>query len=160
MFSNKRKLEKTEEDEIILKALKITTQELSKGMGEAMRNVHKGTLNAIYNNKNNISWSTTLTTPVVERPIFESYRTHFSSCINSHIISNDDNDTNDNDTNNNATAATTPTTAAATTATTSITAAAATAITSITAAAVTPTISTTAAAAAATATRTLTKVAQ
>ncbi|GBB93303.1 hypothetical protein RclHR1_21470003 [Rhizophagus clarus] len=71
MFSNKRKLEETEEDEITLKALKITTQELSKGMGEAMRNVHKDTLNAIYNNKNNISWSTTPTTPVVERPIFE-----------------------------------------------------------------------------------------
>ncbi|GES90889.1 hypothetical protein RCL_jg24867.t1 [Rhizophagus clarus] len=144
MFSNKRKLEETEEDEITLKALKITTQELSKGMGEVMRNVHKDTLNAIYNNKNNISWSTTPTTPVV----LVSLRTHFSGCINSHIISNDDNDTNDNNTNNNATAATTPTTAAAATATTSITAAAAT-----------PTISTTAAAAAA-ATRTLTKAAQ
>ncbi|GES97901.1 hypothetical protein GLOIN_2v1816133 [Rhizophagus clarus] len=71
MFSNKQKLEEIEEDKITLKALKITTQELSKGMGEAMRNVHKDTLNTIYNNKNNISWSTTPTTPVVERPIFE-----------------------------------------------------------------------------------------
>jgi hypothetical protein len=48
MYHNQKR-NREETDEIILKALKISSQEISNGIGK----VHKETIYAIYNNHNN-----------------------------------------------------------------------------------------------------------